>query len=108
MIGFASAGPSRDDDAERGSIGELYAIYVLARWWGGGTGRRLQAEALAGLRDTGYREATLWVLDTNRRARAFYERTGWTPDGATKQEEFGLPITEIRYRRSLEPDSVSP
>ena len=31
----------------------------------------------------GYRSITLWVLRDNQRARRFYERAGFAPDGAT-------------------------
>jgi hypothetical protein len=42
------------------------------------------------------------VLDSNARARRFYEAGGWHADGAAKQDDsFGVPMTEERYRRSL-------
>ncbi len=50
----------------------------------------------------GFTEATLWVMDTNVRARRFYEIAGWSTDGGEKDELFrGAPIHEVRYRRSL-------
>ena len=72
IVGFASVGPSRD---ERG-IGELYAIYVEPDQWSTGAGRALIERAEERLRHA-YGEATLWVLEDNPRARAFYERGGW-------------------------------
>ena len=57
---------------------------------------------LDAMRARGYRDAVLWVLDDNPRARRFYEREGWALDGRTKREEFlGVAITEVRYRRVL-------
>ena len=57
---------------------------------------------LAALRVTEYRRATLWVLDTNARAREFYERHGWSLDGNSKQQEIGeLTVTEVRYATHL-------
>jgi GNAT superfamily N-acetyltransferase len=97
VIGFASVGPSRD---ERG-LGELYAIYVHPEAWSTGAGRALieQCEEELGSR---YDEATLWVLEDNPRARAFYERGGWLPDGARKAEErWGVRAPEVRYRKEL-------
>ncbi|HUZ81102.1 MAG TPA: GNAT family N-acetyltransferase [Gaiellaceae bacterium] len=95
--GFASVGPSRD---ERG-IGELYAIYVRPEEWSTGTGRALIERAELELRGA-YSEATLWVLEDNPRARAFYERAGWSPDGERKSEErWGVRAPEVRYRKSL-------
>jgi GNAT superfamily N-acetyltransferase len=97
VTGFASVGPSRD---ERG-IGELYAIYVQPEEWSTGTGRALIERAEEQLRGR-YREATLWVLEDNPRARAFYERAGWSPDGERKSEErWGVRAPEVRYRKTL-------
>lgn len=97
VVGFASVGPSRD---ERG-LGELYAIYVEPERWSTGAGRLLLEAAEARLRQA-WAEATLWVLDDNPRARRFYERAGWAPDGATKAEDrWGVRAPEIRYRKTL-------
>ena len=97
VTGFAALGPSRD---ERG-VGELYAIYVDPSAWGSGVGRALIAEAEAAL-GARWDEATLWVLEDNPRARRFYERAGWAPDGAQKAEErLGVAAVEVRYRKSL-------
>jgi GNAT superfamily N-acetyltransferase len=68
IIGFIHVGPSRDED-EPGVVGEVTAIYVLARAWGSGTGRALMAAAVSSLSDAGFDQARLWVLDTNTRAR---------------------------------------
>ena len=58
--------------------------------------------ARAGLREAGFREAALWVLDTLERARRFYAADGWQPDGATKIDERpGRTLSEVRYRRLL-------
>ena len=57
----------------------------------------------------GFAESVLWVLPGNVRARRFYERAGWTADGAEKiSEVFGVTVPEVRYRRcSTSPDSSS-
>ena len=65
--------PARDDDEEPADSGELAAIYLLPGAWGKGLGRELMSSALSALSDAGFGEATLWVLDTNSRARRFYE-----------------------------------
>jgi ribosomal protein S18 acetylase RimI-like enzyme len=97
VVGFAAVGPSRD---ERG-IGELYAIYVEPDAWARGAGRELIVCAEGRLREQ-YSEATLWVLEDNPRARSFYERAGWTTDGARKAEErLGVRAPEVRYRKRL-------
>jgi GNAT superfamily N-acetyltransferase len=102
LVGFARFGPSRDDDDDSAIVGEIISIYVIPEAWGRGLGKRLMATALAGLTTAGYGQATLWVLDTNARAMQFYERGGWTPDGATKRSDrWGFPLQEVRYRRQL-------
>jgi GNAT superfamily N-acetyltransferase len=101
ITGFASVGPSRDDDAAR-STGELWGIYVDPAHWGTGVGHALHEAALQELRDAGATRATLWVLQGNQRAAAFYERHGWTADGATKTDwRDDVRLDELRYRRSL-------
>ena len=87
VVGFATYGPSRDEDAPPGT-GEVPAIYLDPALVGTGIGRDLFAEATAGLRHAGYGRATLWVLEGNERARRFYEKAGWTWDGATSTHDF--------------------
>jgi GNAT superfamily N-acetyltransferase len=101
VVGFAHIGPSRDEDADS-SVGEVFAIYLAPGAWGKGRGRELMTAALADLVRAGYRQATLWVLDSNARARRFYEATGFRPDGASMADESrGFLLTEVRYRRAL-------
>ncbi len=42
---------------------------------------------MAGLRQHGYPEAILWVLDTNGRAQCFYEKGGLVKDGAERWDD---------------------
>lgn len=101
VVGFVSAGPSRDADAAP-NIGEVYAIYLEEKVVGSGVGRALLDVAVESLRAQGFNQATLWVLATNSRARRFYEKAGWQPDGATKTDERpGCLLHEVRYRRRL-------
>jgi len=72
--GFICFGHARDDD--RQDWGEIYAIYVLEAYWGGGLGYQLYKHACAELQQNGYMRAYLWVLATNDRAIAAYERWG--------------------------------
>jgi ribosomal protein S18 acetylase RimI-like enzyme len=99
VVGFVSTGESRDADA----AAELYAIYVLPTGWGTGAGTALMRAGLDAMRARSSGEAVLWVLEDNPRARRFYEREGWTVDGARKEEEWlGVPIPEVRYRITLD------
>jgi ribosomal protein S18 acetylase RimI-like enzyme len=102
LIGFISYSQSRDADADPKQVGEVGAIYLLSDAWRNGVGGRLMNAALGRLAEAGFTEATLWVLDSNVRARRFYEAGGWSADGALKSDESrGFPIMEVRYRKSL-------
>jgi GNAT superfamily N-acetyltransferase len=102
IAGFVQYGPSRDQDADPERTGEIAAIYLRPESIGQGLGRLLMGQAVSGVADLGYTDATLWVLDANTRARRFYERAGWAPDGATMTDDTrGFTIREVRYRRSL-------
>ena len=101
VVGFASIGAARRDSASPG-LGELYAIYLEPESWSLGFGRAIMNQAIAGLRDAGFRAAILWVLADNARGRRFYERAGWQPDGATMSwETSGATLPEVRYRIEL-------
>lgn len=90
IVGFASAGPTRDEDAP--TEWELYAINVLAEHHGTGVADRLLAAVV------GERPATLWVFRDNGRATAFYSRHGFAVEGATKaHDSTGTP--EVRMIR---------
>ncbi|MHA7284478.1 GNAT family N-acetyltransferase [Arthrobacter sp. TMS2-4] len=101
IVGFAHADTSRDDDAST-RTGEVTALYLNQDHVGTGVGRRLWNAALNQLRNSGHTELTVWVLETNGRGRRFYERTGMTNDGTTKEQEMRESVlTELRYRSSL-------
>ena len=101
LLGFAGFGPSRDQN-EEARVGELQSIYLLPQAWGAGLGQRLMAAVLEQLAAAGYAQATLWVLESNVRARRFYAMGGWAADGAVMQDvSRGFPVTEVRYRRQL-------
>ena len=101
VVGFASVGPSRDPDATA-ATGELWALYSHPESWGLGVGSALLAAASDELRRLGLaRHATLWVLTGNDRARRFYERHGWRPDGEHRVEWRGeVPLDEVRYAKA--------
>jgi ribosomal protein S18 acetylase RimI-like enzyme len=102
LLGFAVTGRSEDADADE-RTGELYAIYLQPERVGTGLGRTLFEHALEDLRARGFRTATLWVLETNERARRFYEVAGWAPDGAATSERVDCEMRPtIRYRVALD------
>ena len=98
IVGFAVTEPSRDADVPL-STAELSMIYLEQEAAGKGIGRQLFAHAVEDLRQRGYAQAILWVLETNSRARRFYEAAGWRADGGSKTEERpGALLREVRYR----------
>jgi GNAT superfamily N-acetyltransferase len=92
--------PTRDPKMDPAQVGELVGIYLLPEVWDKGLGRKLLTAAVEHLTAAGYSQATLWVLESNARARRFY--AGWSEDGAVRRSDrLGFPITEVRYRRPL-------
>ena len=83
VVGMASGGPSRDDPPEPPV--EIYAVNVLAAHHGTGLGARLFETALDAVAGDG--PVSLWVAAENGRARSFYRRYGFVPDGRTKRLE---------------------
>jgi ribosomal protein S18 acetylase RimI-like enzyme len=75
----------------------------VRRAWSTGLGARLFDAALVALRDAGFEEVLLWVLEENMRARAFYERKGMTidPSRPILLTVDGVDHHEIRYRSHL-------
>jgi len=98
VVGFVDVGESRDGDAE----GEVYAIYVDPDHFGAGMGRELIRAAELRMRELGYADVILWVMEDNPRARRFYEAAGWTLDGTRRPIEiFGIEVPEVRYQKKL-------
>jgi ribosomal protein S18 acetylase RimI-like enzyme len=92
VIGWASAGKGRDDDAPVAQ--ELEGIYVLAAHHGRGVSDALLSESV------GVDAAYLWVADHNPRARSFYRRHGFAVDGGRKVEALGgVDLVEVRMTR---------
>lgn len=124
IVGYASYGPERSvasaasvgsggsggSGAQPGALtpaglagetGELYTLYVAPAHWSTGAGRALTDAALNGLREAGYRRVVLWTLKENARARRFYDKAGFAPDGATNILGGLGNVEELRYVRDL-------
>ncbi|GAA3806644.1 GNAT family N-acetyltransferase [Cellulomonas soli] len=97
IVGFLTLGPCRDEDARRGER-EIYSVYLDPGTWGHGVARDLLRTALADLGSS--TRVSLWVLADNERARHFYRRHGFQPDGVERLDELGgVDLLEVRYRR---------
>lgn len=98
MIGTSSFCPSRFEDME--GWGEVVSIYLLPDFMGKGYGKRLFEEVLRELEEMGFRDIFLWVLEENTKAREFYERQGFVPNGKYLDDNIGgKPLREIMYVR---------
>jgi len=98
LTGFAMLGPSRDEDAELGGL-QIYFIFLEPDAWGHGVARELMRTVLAEAADG--TSVTLWVLEANERARHFYRRHGFVPDGIERLEQIGdESYLEVRYRKN--------
>lgn len=103
VVGFVATIPCRDPDAPVASA-EVGAIYLEEAAAGRGIGRALFGRALEDLRREGFVHSLLWVLESNERARRFYEAAGLHTDGAVRDEDMGgFTLHEVRYRRKLNP-----
>ncbi|MFP5297476.1 MAG: N-acetyltransferase family protein, partial [Actinomycetota bacterium] len=69
IIGYARTGPNRDGDIVDPDVFEVYGFYTHPEVWGTGAGSTMMDEVLDDLRSRGGRQATLWVVEENPRAR---------------------------------------
>lgn len=101
IAGFCSFGPTRDPDSP--DTAEIYSINVRPESWGRGAGWALCEHAAREAAAREHTVMTLWVLKENERARRFYERLGYAPDGAEKTDTalIGSPLNDMRYRKDL-------
>jgi ribosomal protein S18 acetylase RimI-like enzyme len=92
VVGVVAAGRDPDDSA----LGNLARLYVKPSRWGLGVGRLLYGAALSHLQTIGFRQASLWVLEGNARARSWYERLGWRPTGERRPVFARAGIDDLR------------
>ncbi len=101
IVGFCTLRRSLDDDADV-NVAEMPTLYVDQGHWHRGVGRALCAAGLQRARGLGCDELTLWVLEMNRDARAFYDAFGFAEDGATMIDEGTRErLLARRYRIAL-------
>ncbi|MFF4358999.1 GNAT family N-acetyltransferase [Streptomyces sp. NPDC001604] len=101
IVGWVCHGPYRAGEVRTTEL-ELYALYVAPESYGVGVGRALTEESVRRCTAAGHARMYLWVLKENARARRFYERSGFRPDGAEEPFEVdGVEVPEVRYVREL-------
>lgn len=75
IVGLAGGTPVIDEDRDTGVEIELGMLYILSPLYGTGLGEHLMETVL------NRRDALVWVIETNARARAFYAKHGFIADG---------------------------
>ena len=81
-------------------LAHLWMLFVRPPWWGSGLAARLNALAVQEATSRGYTAMRLHTPAGNARARAFYEREGWTTDGVLIPEPM-LGLDLVQYGRDL-------
>lgn len=97
--GFCLHHRCRDDDSP--GAHEAGALYVEPVFFREGIGTALLTAAEDQGRLAGRAELKLWVLESNARGRAFYERNGYRPDGRVMVLEEWAGARELRYGKTL-------
>jgi RimJ/RimL family protein N-acetyltransferase len=87
------------------TAGELHQIHVRPDSWGSGIGSRLHHAYVQTLLGASLPHGTLSVWERNTRARAFYARHGWRPDGERAPGPGGADY--LRLRLTPAPGPVS-
>ena len=91
---------------------EVEQVYVSRRHRGTGVAAALLGEAERLVRSNGHERAWLAVVAGNARARRFYERMGWTDEGAFDYPAANagstIPVPCLRYVKGLDAASPTP
>lgn len=98
VVGFLAYG---DRGEENPGVGEIFAIYVLAEYFGTGVAQKLMRAGLEKL--VGYDSVQLWVLKGNKRAIRFYEKCGFVPSGEEMTSEI-IGTEEIKMIKTTKTD----
>jgi GNAT superfamily N-acetyltransferase len=80
-------------------------LFLRPPWWGTGLAARLLAAAVEAALDRGHAEMRLHTPTGHARARAFYEREGWTATGERHYEPL-LGLEVVEYCRELRRDEL--
>lgn len=96
FIGTSSFCKSRFQQFE--NCGEIVSIYFLPEYIGKGYGKKLMNAVIAELEKFGFHDIFLWVLEDNKRARAFYEKFGFMLAGQVYENNIGgRKLREVSY-----------
>jgi len=100
IVGVSLFGPP-DDGRPPGTVGSLYMLYTVSEAWGTAAGHRLFESTADAMRRAGLSMMEAEVLDSNERARNFFERQGMRSKGSHQQDWFGAPVIVVEYSMVL-------
>lgn len=98
--GYVCFGHSRDQDALEND-GEIYAIYLLPKFYHQGFGTQLIQWCEKELKQKGYQRIFIWVLENNVKARNFYQKNNYLFDGTINEIKIGNLLNEYRYFKEI-------
>lgn len=106
-VGFFSVGAPGYEDIDNKNEGvdesfwELFAIYLHPDYYRQGIGSVAMEFAMNKAREAGKSNMYLWVFEQNINAIKFYEKCGFSADGAVKTYNYGGSKSVIRMRSPL-------
>lgn len=90
------------DPSRAGSWGEIHTLYAHPDYWRKGYGSAVFEFAENWLREQGFANAYLYVLEGNSRAERFYKSHGYFPNGDTLCCDLdGVVVLDYRYVKRL-------
>ncbi|WP_294371475.1 GNAT family N-acetyltransferase [uncultured Clostridium sp.] len=102
--GAISYGKSRDDKFP--DYGEIWSFYMKPEYFRKGLGRKLINSAISDMVDKGFKNCYLWVLDKNKNARRFYEKSGFKYNkDKYRSKIMDTELFELRYVLDLNSDN---
>jgi ribosomal protein S18 acetylase RimI-like enzyme len=99
-IGYMTIGKCQDEDVDS-TFCEIISLYLLNEFIGKGFGITLISFGLARIKELGYSNVSLWVLQENANARRFYEKLGFNHDGAERVIIRGKELVQLRYQKRI-------
>jgi len=95
IVGFINGGAARE--IEHGFDGEVYAFYLLKKYQGKGTGKKLMGRLINQLKSSGFTGLYLWVLKENGTTN-IYKSLGGEETGVSQFEDYGgAKLEEVLY-----------
>lgn len=99
-IGFWKEKPCAElfwcEDREHEKSAEIVALHSVRESWGSGLGKAIMERAIEDIAKCKKEHIYLWVFEENHRARRFYEKCGFVPDGMEQISRFD-DAKEVRY-----------